>query len=166
MNDAQFARQSIRLRAAGFDYVLTVPCSILRQWFDPADPQSPTTMYLSREEEGVGLAVGLSAAGRRPLLMIQNSGLGNCLNALCSLAVAYRVPLVVAVSMRGDALDDNPVQVPIGSATEQIIEAIGCEFTTVTRTGQAEALLADARIAAEAEGRPRFVLLPRLEALC
>lgn len=153
-------------KAAGFDHVLTVPCSILQQWYDPAAEGSPKTVYLSREEEGVGLATGLYAAGRRPLLMIQNSGLGNCMNALCSLAVAYGVPLVVAVSLRGDELDDNPVQVPIGNATEHLIRAIGCEFTTLTKAEEAEPALTAMRMKAESEGRPHFVLLPRREALC
>jgi sulfopyruvate decarboxylase subunit alpha len=160
------------VRSAGFDHVLTVPCTILHQWYRPA-PEL-TTIYLSREEEGVGLAVGLLAAGRRPLLMIQNSGLGNCVNALGSLAVAYRVPLVVVVSLRGDELDDNPVQAPMGAATVPLVRALGCEYTRVgCETAGCEPVeCAVARLLAESDRRarsvrrPEFLLLPRLEALC
>lgn len=65
-------RLEVAAESAGFDHILTVPCSILRQWYSPSAGESLLpTIYLSREEEGVGLAVGLLAAGRRPLLLIQ-----------------------------------------------------------------------------------------------
>jgi sulfopyruvate decarboxylase subunit alpha len=151
-------------RSAGFDHVLTVPCTILHQWYRPA----PTimTIYLSREEEGVGLAVGLLAAGCRPLLMIKNSGLGNCVNALGSLAVAYRVPLVVVVSLRGDEFDDNPVQAPMGAATVPLVRALGCEYTRIEREAEVARMLAESDRRARNARRPEFLLLPRREALC
>jgi sulfopyruvate decarboxylase alpha subunit len=152
------------IETAGFDHVLTVPCSILSEWYAPSGRVK--TLYLSREEEGVGLATGLVAAGRRPLLLIQNSGLGNCLNALGSLGVAYRVPLVVAVSLRGDAVDANPVQRPMGEATGQLVDALKCEHTTVTVAEGAGGLLRTLRERAERERRPQFLFLPRRSALC
>jgi sulfopyruvate decarboxylase subunit alpha len=157
-------RLETAVRSAGFDHVLTVPCTILHQWYRPV-PEL-TTIYLSREEEGVGLATGLLAAGCRPLLMIQNSGLGNCVNALGSLAVAYRVPLVVVVSLRGDELDDNPVQAPMGAATMPLVRALGCEYTRVERETEITRMLAESDRRARSVRRPEFLLLPRREALC
>jgi sulfopyruvate decarboxylase subunit alpha len=149
---------------AGFDHILTVPCTILNEWFEPSDRIE--TIYLSREEEGVGLAVGLLAAGRRPLLLIQNSGLGNCVNALCSLCIAYRVPLVVAVSLRGDPVDDNPAQLPMGAATVPLIGALACDYRKVTAGDQLDSALTAVRDAAESQRQPSFLLLPRRAALC
>lgn len=80
--------------------------------------------------------------------------------------MAYGIPLVVAVSLRGDEVDKNPVQKPIGEATVQLIEAIGCEFFRVSSVEEAESALSCARTKAESERRPQFVLLPRREALC
>jgi sulfopyruvate decarboxylase subunit alpha len=164
MNDKSICGLEIAVASAGYDHVLTVPCSILHQWYLPSG--AVRTIYLSREEEGVGIAVGLLAAGRQPLLMIQNSGLGNCINALGSLAFAYRVPLVIMVSLRGDELDDNPVQAPMGRATIHIINALECESTVVNRASDAESILIDMRKRAEHERRPKFILLPRRESLC
>jgi sulfopyruvate decarboxylase subunit alpha len=149
---------------AGFDHILTVPCTILNEWFQPS--HRIATVYLSREEEGVGLAVGLLAAGRRPLLLIQNSGLGNCINALCSLCIAYRVPLVVAVSLRGDPVDDNPAQLPMGESTVPLIRALACDYKRVTPRDQLDSALLSVRDGAEQQRQPQFLLLPRRAALC
>ena len=149
---------------AGFDHILTVPCTILNEWFEPSPRIA--TVYLSREEEGVGLAAGLLAAGRQPLLLIQNSGLGNCINALCSLCIAYQVPLVVAVSLRGDPVDDNPAQLPMGEATVPLITALACDYQKVNARDQLDSALLSARNAAVQQRQPHFVLLPRRAALC
>jgi sulfopyruvate decarboxylase subunit alpha len=148
----------------GFDLVLTVPCSILREWY--YEPAGPQTIYLSREEEGVGIAAGTLAAGRRPLLMIQNSGMGNCVNALASLAVAYEIPLVIAVSLRGDDVDENPAQFPMGAATEGVITALGCEYTVASSVADLAQTFDDGLQRAQQRRRPHFILLPRRSATC
>ncbi|WP_181024209.1 thiamine pyrophosphate-binding protein [Rathayibacter toxicus] len=147
------------LSQLGYTDVLMVPCSILRERFDPAHFER--TWFLSREEEGVGIGVGLLATGSRPILLIQNSGLGNSINALSSLATAYEIPLVVGLTMRGDDVEENPAQIPIGLSTVGIIEAMGCYSELLTSLDQ----LTDAFMKAEDEAkrrkRPAFVLIPR-----
>ncbi len=147
------------LKTQGFDLVLTVPCSILREWY--FQPEGPPTVLLSREEEGVGIAAGALAAGNKPLLMIQNSGLGNCINALASLAVAYAIPMLVAVSMRGDEVDENPAQRPMGLATTALISAIGSQFTTIEDHQDTSKIIQEGLDIAQHQNRPYFVLLPR-----
>lgn len=147
------------LKAQGFDLVLTVPCSILRQWY--FQPAGPPTVLLSREEEGVGIAAGALAAGKKPLLMIQNSGLGNCINALASLAIAYAIPMLVAVSLRGDEVDENPAQRPMGLATTALISAIGSRFETIDDHKDTSEIFQKGLDMAQREHRPYFVLLPR-----
>jgi sulfopyruvate decarboxylase alpha subunit len=147
------------LKELAYTDVLTLPCSILKEWFDPAE--FDCTWFLSREEEGVGISVGLLAAGAKPIMLIQNSGLGNCVNALASLATAYQIPLVIGVSMRGDEVDENPAQMPMGRSTEGIIDALGSYRETVTRVEDARSALARVETAAQRTGRPAFVLLPR-----
>ncbi len=53
-------------------------------------------IQVCREEEGVGIAAGAALAGKKPLLLMQNSGLGNTINALMSLTRLYRLPLFIA----------------------------------------------------------------------
>jgi sulfopyruvate decarboxylase subunit alpha len=147
------------LKDLAYTHVLTLPCSIIREWFDPAEFEC--TWFLSREEEGVGIAVGLLAAGAKPIMLIQNSGLGNCVNAIASLAAAYEIPLVIGVSMRGDVVDENPAQMPMGRWTEGIIDALGCYRDTIKRIEDIRSVLIRVETAAQRTGRPAFVLLPR-----
>jgi sulfopyruvate decarboxylase subunit alpha len=147
------------LKELAYTHVLTLPCSILKEWFDPAEFEC--TWFLSREEEGVGISVGLLAVGAKPIMLVQNSGLGNCINALASLAIAYEIPLVIGVSMRGDEVDENPAQMPMGRSTEGIIDALGSYRETVTRFEDARSALERVETAAQRTGRPAFVLLLR-----
>src|SRR5579862_2244787 len=61
------------------------------------------TTIATREEEAFGIAAGLYLGGARPTVMLQSSGLGNSLNAIASLLVPYQIPVLIVISMRGDA---------------------------------------------------------------
>ena len=78
----------------------------------------------TREEEAFGIAAGLYLGGARPTVMLQSSGLGNSINALSSLVVPYQIPMLVVISMRGDAGDWNAAQVPMGRAVSSILDAL------------------------------------------
>jgi sulfopyruvate decarboxylase subunit alpha len=82
---------------------------------------------LTREEECVGYAAGQRIAGKRPVVLMQSSGLGNALNALGSLAVPYRLGLPLVISMRGTLGEANPSQVPLGRAAVQLLGALGVQ---------------------------------------
>lgn len=79
---------------------------------------------LTTEEEGIAIAAGAWLGGQRSVLLMQSSGVGNCINML-SLAVIGRFPLVMLVTMRGEWAEFNPWQVPMGLATERALGAIG-----------------------------------------
>jgi sulfopyruvate decarboxylase alpha subunit len=74
-------------------------------------------VVLTTEEEGIGLAAGAWLGGQRAALLMQSSGVGNCINML-ALAKACRFPLLILVAMRGEWAEFNPWQVPMGSTTE------------------------------------------------
>src|SRR5579864_7977155 len=74
-------------------------------------------VVLTTEEEGVALAAGAWLGGQRAVLLMQSSGVGNCINML-SLPVNCRMPFLTLVTMRGEWGEFNPWQVPMGSATE------------------------------------------------
>ena len=81
------------LGRAGIDLVLSLPCNMLSGILAEIDRLPIRRIAVCREEEGVGIAAGAALAGRRPLLLMQNSGLGNCVNALASLTCFYVLPL-------------------------------------------------------------------------
>src|SRR6201996_3803576 len=88
-----------------------------------ADPDVVSTV-LTTEEEGVAIAAGAWLGGRRSVLLMQSSGVGNCINML-SLPVIGRFPLLMLVTMRGEWAEFNPWQVPMGRCTQPSLEAIG-----------------------------------------
>ena len=79
---------------------------------------------LTTEEEGVAFAAGAHLGGARSVLLMQSSGVGNCINML-SLLRTCGFPLVTLVTMRGEWGEFNPWQAPMGQATPAVLEAMG-----------------------------------------
>ena len=79
---------------------------------------------LTTEEEGVAMLCGAWLGGDKGVLLMQSSGVGNCINML-SLPLMHRTPLAMIVTMRGDFGEFNPAQVPMGAATQPVLEAMG-----------------------------------------
>src|SRR6266571_4448476 len=88
-----------------------------------ADP-GVHSIALTTEEEGVALVAGADLGGARAVLLMQSSGVGNCINML-SLIKGARFPFLTLVSMRGDFGEGNPWQFPMGQATQPVLEAMG-----------------------------------------
>jgi sulfopyruvate decarboxylase alpha subunit len=80
-------------------------------------------VVLSTEEEGIGLAAGAWLGGQRSALLMQSSGVGNCINQLGTVREC-RFPLLMLVTMRGQKGEFNPWQVPMGQATPVVLEAM------------------------------------------
>jgi len=78
-------------------------------------------VQLTTEEEGVALLLGAWAGGQKGALLMQSSGVGNCINML-SLAKSCRFPLTLLVTMRGEWGEFNPWQVPMGTRTQAALE--------------------------------------------
>ena len=95
---------------------------------------------LSREEEGVGVACGQSLGGKRGILMMPTSGLGNSLNALASLPIPYRIPLPMLIGFRGALGEFNPTQVQMGQATPAVLKALNIPFFTLERDAEVRVL--------------------------
>jgi sulfopyruvate decarboxylase alpha subunit len=126
-----------------------------------ADPDA-VSIPLTTEEEGVALAAGADLGGARAVLLMQSSGVGNCINLL-SLTNGCRFPLLTLVSMRGDFGEGNPWQFAMGQAVEPVLKAMGvvvlradapadviptvsAALTMVFQAGQAVAVLLGQRL--------------------
>ncbi len=88
------------------------------------DDPAVTATVLTTEEEGVAIAAGAWLGGQRSVILMQSSGVGNCINML-SLPIIARFPLLMLVTMRGEWAEFNPWQVPMGQATQRALEAVG-----------------------------------------
>src|SRR5256885_9057461 len=97
-----------------------------------------TAVPLTTEEEGIGLAAGAWLGGERAALLMQSSGVGNCANAL-TLAATCGFPLLVLVTMRGDAGERNPWQGSMGQATPAALRLSGVRTLRLECGGEASA---------------------------
>jgi sulfopyruvate decarboxylase alpha subunit len=113
------------LRSNGVTQFAYVPDAGHRVLIDRAlaDPEAQS-IALTTEEEGVALLAGADLGGARGVLLLQSSGVGNCINML-SLVKGGRFPFLILVSMRGDFGEGNPWQFPMGQAVEPVLEAMG-----------------------------------------
>lgn len=113
------------LKAAGIRQMSYVPdaghSTLIRLFND--DPEVISNV-LTTEEEGIAIATGAWLGGQRSVVLMQSSGVGNCINML-SLPVQSRTPLLMLVTMRGEWAEFNPWQVPMGQAVEASLKAIG-----------------------------------------
>ena len=97
---------------------------------------------LTSEEEGIGILAGAWLGGERGVLLMQSSGVGNCINML-SLAKVCSFPLLMIVSMRGEWGEANPWQVPMGQITAESLRLAGAIVYEVTEP-EAAALTVEA----------------------
>jgi len=120
------------LREFGVRHVTYVPdaghARLIELCHTEADME-PTV--LTTEEEGIGILAGAWLGGERGVLLMQSSGVGNCINTL-SLAKVCSFPLLMIVTMRGEWGEANPWQVPMGQITADNLRLAGAVVYEVT----------------------------------
>jgi sulfopyruvate decarboxylase alpha subunit len=113
---------------------------------------------LTTEEEGVALLAGAWAGGQRGVLLMQSSGVGNCINML-SLTQIFRFPFLTLVTMRGEWGEFNPWQVPMGSKTEAVLELSGIRVLRATHPQEVREVVEAGAMQAYNACTPTAVLL-------
>ena len=122
-----------------------------------ADPDIHDVV-LTTEEEGIALAAGAWLGGQRAALLMQSSGLGNCINML-SLARTCRFPLLMLITMRGEWEEFNPWQEPMGSIVEPALKLCETDVARVTEPAQVVPAVQNAIQLAFGDDRAAAVLL-------
>jgi len=113
------------MKARDIQTVCTIPDGGLTQLLNMVVADKGMRLVtLSTEEEGIGVATGQWLGGKRSMIAMQSSGVGNCINAL-GIPVTMRAPCLMLVTMRGQWGEFNPWQVPMGQATRTVLEAVG-----------------------------------------
>jgi len=141
-------------------YVPDNPLSHILAALSANHPEVRATLA-TREEEAVGITAGLYLGGARPALLMQSSGLGNALNAIGSLLVAYQIPVVMIVSMRGDPGEWNAAQVPMGRAVVPALDALAIQHLSVSCEDEAREAVVSLATLAFGTRVPAACLLPR-----
>jgi sulfopyruvate decarboxylase alpha subunit len=117
---------------------------------------------LTTEEEGIALAAGAWLGGDRAALLLQSSGVGNCINML-SLPAIGRFPLLMLVTMRGEWSEFNPWQMPMSRATQPALEAMGVRVYRADSADEvAEVVAAAASMAFEADQQVAVLISQRM----
>jgi sulfopyruvate decarboxylase beta subunit len=118
------------LSEQGIDFFVTYPCAKFQSLYNliHANFQS---LGVTKEEEGVGICAGASLAGSKPAMLIQSTGLGNMVNALCSLTLTYQLPLLILASWRGIYRETIPAQIKLGKSIPALSKAINCRHHVI-----------------------------------
>ena len=147
------------LRRAGVTQFAYVPDAGHKVLIDRslADPDAQS-IPLTTEEEGVALLAGADLGGARGVLLMQSSGVGNCINML-SLTNGGRFPFLTLVSMRGDYGEGNPWQFAMGQAVEPVLKAMGVICLRAERPDEVIATVSAALTMAFQSGMAVAVLL-------
>jgi phosphonopyruvate decarboxylase len=157
VNGAAFAAL---LEARGYDFFTGVPCSMIASLIATLETH-PRLPYVPavREDVAVGLAAGAWLAGRRPMVLMQNSGLGTSLNALVSLSLMYRLPALLLVTWRGHAGKDAPEHLLMGEISPSLLEMIRIPHRVLSAKTIADDI-AWGRAESERLSQPVALLLP------
>jgi phosphonopyruvate decarboxylase len=135
--------------ARGFDFYSGVPCSYLTPLINGVISDTRLS-YIGAASEGEAIAVGAGAwlAGRRPVVMFQNSGLGNAVNPLTSLNAPFRIPALLIVTWRGEpGRPDEPQHELMGQITHDLLSLMRIGYVALPERSEA---LGDALAAADA----------------
>ncbi|MDR0913360.1 MAG: sulfopyruvate decarboxylase subunit alpha [Methanobrevibacter sp.] len=126
------------IKNAGINFIVSVPCVNLKKLLDLIEIDDEIIhVPVTREEEGLGIAAGAYMAGKKTAILMQNSGIGNSVNALTSLFELFEFPIVMIISHRGS--DGEPMigQVPMGKSTTNLLEAININYNSIEDFGTA-----------------------------
>ncbi|WP_292467046.1 sulfopyruvate decarboxylase subunit alpha [Methanolobus sp.] len=149
------------LRDAGIDFIVSVPCANLKELIPMVD-EAPDIIHLpvTREEEGVGICAGAYMGGKKPAMLMQNSGLGNSINALASLNILYKIPLLMIISHRGVEGEPIVAQVPMGELTTKLLDTMEIPYFLPQKGVDPADLIVRAWNEAYEKRKPVAVLLP------
>jgi len=150
-------------RRAGFELFTGVPCSYLTPLIDTViDSKDIRYVGAANEGEAVAIAAGARLGGKGAVVMLQNSGLGNAVNPLTSLAHPFRLPVLVVATWRGEpgGEADEPQHEVMGEITPRLFELMGIPWELFPATTAAlETALARATAHMRERGLPyAFVL--------
>ena len=111
---------------SGYDFFTGVPCTIIGNLITTLTNR-PDITYIPavREDAAVGVASGAYMAGKIPVVLMQNSGLGQCLNTLTSLNLIYKLPCLLIVTWRGFEGKDAPEHLVMGRTCNKLLDTIG-----------------------------------------
>jgi sulfopyruvate decarboxylase subunit alpha len=150
------------LVAAGVEVVSALPETWLVHLIRLAeDDPGMILVRLAKEEEGVGVSAGAHLAGRRSAMLMQNHGLLQSVNGIVSLALLYKIPLLMLVSDRGHLGEPDPWQTQGGRVTRPVLDALEIVTDELRDPATVQPQVARGMTLAQASLAPVALLLTR-----
>jgi phosphonopyruvate decarboxylase len=149
------------LKGAGFDFFCGVPCSLLKGLVSLLE-EDRAAGYVSatREDSAFGMAAGAFLGGRRPMVLLQNSGLGVSVNALASLHTLYEIPVLMVISWRGEDRSDAPEHWMMGEIMAPLLDLMKIPHRVLSAAEPMSAQVAWAREQLDATQKPVALVVP------
>jgi sulfopyruvate decarboxylase subunit alpha len=110
------------LRASGFSPFFGTPCGILAPLYTELSRDNEM-LTIAREDSALGVAAGCALSGMNPVVLMQNSGFGQSVNAVASLISPYSIPVLIIISMRGTGQDSTEENQVMGRTTEWVLRS-------------------------------------------
>jgi len=124
------------IKKTGINLLLSVPCIMLKGLLEVIEEKKEIQhIAVTREEEGVGIAAGAYLGGKLPAILMQNSGLGNSINAIKSLLELYKIPVIFIMSHRGAEGEKIMAQMPMGQITIDLLKLLTIETYILNSPG-------------------------------
>src|SRR5437867_11119708 len=121
------------LKGCGIRLMSALPETWLVHLIRMADEDPDMTLVrLAKEEEGIGISAGAHLAGMRSDLLMQNHGFLAAINPIVSLALLYKIPLLMLISYRGHMGERDPWQTQGGRVTEPLLHALNIPYDYLT----------------------------------
>jgi sulfopyruvate decarboxylase subunit alpha len=150
------------LKGCGVKIISALPETWLVHLIRMADEDPEMTLVrIAKEEEAIGISAGAHLAGVRSACLMQNHGFLAAINPIVSLALLYKIPLVMLISYRGHWGEKDPWQTQGGLATEPILRALNIPIWHLSSDVDVQRRLMDALTLAHAALHPVAVLLSR-----
>ncbi len=136
----------VALQQEGFNFYTGVPCSVLSGIINCLSKnRSLHYVPATREDEALGIAAGAYMAGKKPVVLMQNSGLGNSIDALTSLIILYRFPVLMIISWRGYQETGFPEHTLMGRQMMRFLSTMNIPAIVVSGNEAAEQIEEAAR---------------------
>ena len=114
-------------------------------------------LTVAREENAIGIAAGTSLAGRCPVVLMENPGIGQCVHAIASLVVPYRIPMLLVIGL---ADETDPADSAIGRLTAQLLDGLGIETAGLDPTEPLAAQVEQVNTIVQRRLQPAALLVP------
>lgn len=149
------------LQQGGFDFFCGVPCSLLKGLVSILE-KDDAARYVSatREDSALGMAAGAFFGGKRPMVLMQNSGLGVSVNALASLHTLYEIPVLLVISWRGEDRSDAPEHWMMGEIMAPVLDQMKIPHRVLRADEPMEAQIGWAREQLDATQKPVALIVP------